>query len=114
MSPLSFIIYFSAIICTVSVQTLTGTVRFLSWPCPASILSASMACSLSLMMFVGYDVCRLIRFVGYEVCRRIWFVGYYVCRLIRFVGYDVCRLIRFVGYDVCRIIMFVTNYDACR
>ena len=42
------------------------------------------------------------------------FVAYEVCRIIGFVAYDVCRIIGFVAYDVCRIIGFVAHYDVCR
>jgi prophage antirepressor-like protein len=55
------------------------------------------------MMFVAYDVCRIIGFGPYDVCR-----------IIGFVAYDVCRIIGFVPYDVCRIMTFVAHYDVCQ
>ena len=42
------------------------------------------------------------------------FVAYEVCRIIGFVTYDVCRIIGFVAYDVCHIMMFVAHYEVCR
>ena len=52
------------------------------------------------MLFVAFDVCRIMRFVAY-------YVSHYssVCM---FVAYDLCRHMMFVVYDVCCIIMFVT------
>ena len=55
---------------------------------------------------VAYDVCRLWQIM--------MFVAYEVCRIIGFVPNDVCCIIGFVAYDVCRIMTFVAHYDVCR
>ena len=50
------------------------------------------------MMFVAYDVCRLMMFVAYNVCRIMTFVGYDVCGIMMFVAYDIfVSLIVFVA-----------------
>ena len=64
------------------------------------------------MMFVAlkhlshYEVCLIMMFVGYDICRLMTFVAllclspYYVCCLITFFGYDVCCLMMLVTYEV--------------
>ena len=47
------------------------------------------------MMFVPYDICRIMKFVG--LCR---LSHYYVCRIMMFVAYWVCRIMTFVAYEV--------------
>ena len=55
------------------------------------------------MMFVAYDVCRIMTFVAQDVCRIVTFVSYRACRCI----FYTCQAVRSVSRSLLGPILLV-------